>query len=154
MRIGLALGLLAAILTLAALLFLGGTSGPSSANQQVTIYMTPDCNCCKEYVKYLEAQGFNVDKVLVNASTLYKIMEVAPRSLWSCHVLRVEGYYVIGHVPVEVINKLLTEKPDVTGISLPGMPPGSPGMPGEATGPLTIYYFRYGSVGVYVKVKI
>jgi hypothetical protein len=60
------------------------------------------------------------------------------------------GRYVIeGHVPVATINKLLTEHPNIKGISLPGMPEGSPGMTGEKTGPFTIYEISEGEPKVY-----
>ena len=60
-------------------------------------------------------------------------------SLQPCHLSLIGGYVVGGHIPIEVIDRLLSEKPQITGISLPGMPPGTPGMPGKKPGPLTIY---------------
>ena len=62
-----------------------------------------------------------------------------PDSLQPCHLSLMAGYVVGGHIPIEVIDRLLSEKPQITGISLPGMPPGTPGMPGQKPGPLTIY---------------
>ena len=62
-----------------------------------------------------------------------------PEKLAGCHTMLIGGYVVEGHVPVGAINKLLTERPSIKGISLPGMPDGSPGMTGEKTEPLTIY---------------
>jgi hypothetical protein len=151
---GLALGLIALALVLAILLFLAFVPSQHKASLKATMYLTPDCNCCKQYIKYLESEGISVDEVLVDAQTLYETMKVAPPDLWSCHILELEGYYVIGHVPAEAINKLVTERPNITGISLPGMPPGSPGMPGKAPGPLTVYYFTGQSVGVYARVNV
>lgn len=153
MKRGLALGLIVLALALT-VLFLAAAHNQRQANLEATIYLTPDCSCCKRYIKYLESEGINVNEVLVYATSLYEIMKAAPVDLWSCHIMDVERYYVIGHVPVEVINKLVTEQPDVTGISLPGMPPGSTGMPGEAQGPLTIYYFTNQSIGVYARINI
>ncbi len=149
-----ALGLSALALALAILVFLAATLSQHKASLKATIYMTPDCNCCKQYIKYLESEGISVNEVLVDATTLYEIMKVAPPNLWSCHILELEGCYVIGHVPVNAINKLVTERPGITGVSLPGMPPGSPGMPGEVPGPLTVYYFTGQSVGVYARVNV
>ena len=62
-----------------------------------------------------------------------------PEDMLSCHTAVIEDYFVEGHVPVEAIEDMLGEKPDIDGIALPGMPPGSPGMPGEKTGVLEIY---------------
>jgi hypothetical protein len=61
--------------------------------------------------------------------------------MWGLRILRVliGGYVVEGHVPVGAINKLLKERPNIKGISLPGMPDGSPGMTGVKTEPITIY---------------
>jgi hypothetical protein len=64
-----------------------------------------------------------------------------PAELASCHTAEVEGYVIEGHVPVDVIQELLLEKPDIVGLALPGMPPGSPGMGGEAQSPLQILAF-------------
>ncbi len=62
-----------------------------------------------------------------------------PDDMWSCHTSIVGGYYVEGHVPVEAIQKLLRERPEIDGIGLPGMPQGSPGMSGTKSGPWVIY---------------
>jgi len=62
-----------------------------------------------------------------------------PADLEGCHTSFIGGYVVDGHVPVNTIRKLLDEKPAIAGITLPGMPPGVPGMGGEKTGPLTVY---------------
>jgi hypothetical protein len=66
-------------------------------------------------------------------------MEGIPMELRSCHVSIVEGYVVVGHVPADAIKKLLSERPNIKGISLPGMPLGSPGMPGTKEKPFVIY---------------
>ncbi len=118
----------------------------------LTLYATPDCGCCHNYVSYLEDQGVSVDIVYVSGEELAEKMGVAPSGMYSCHIMEVEGYYVIGHVPLEVIEKLVGEKPDVDGIALPGMPPGSPGMGGVKQGVFTVYYFDDGDTGVYVEV--
>ena len=57
----------------------------------------------------------------------------------SCHTTVMGNYFVEGHIPLEVVNKLLTEKPDIKGIAMPGMPNGSPGMPGVKRGDFVIY---------------
>ena len=64
-----------------------------------------------------------------------------PTALGSCHTAEIEGYVIEGHVPAEVIEQLLLERPDVVGLAVPGMPPGSPGMDGTLEGPLEILAF-------------
>ena len=75
-----------------------------------------------------------------------------PEELWSCHTTVVSGYYVEGHVPVEVIRKLLREQPEIDGIALPGMPQGSPGMSGTKDEPWVIYSIAGGVVEEFVTV--
>src|SRR3546814_5020304 len=66
-------------------------------------------------------------------------MAEVPERFYGCHTLAVDGYTVEGLVPIETITKLLTEKPKIRGISLPGMPVGAPGMPGRKNAPLIVY---------------
>jgi len=72
-----------------------------------------------------------------------------PRDLQSCHTAVIGGYVIEGHVPVAAIKRLMTEKPTIKGISLPGMPSGSPGMMGAKAGPFTIYEIGDGTPKVY-----
>jgi len=90
----------------------------------------PLCGCCREYEDYLRQHGMTVVSMAVADPTPYKPEGLASR-YWSCHTAVVDGYFVEGHVPVEAIVKLRQECPDIAGIALPGMPSGSPGMPGE-----------------------
>jgi hypothetical protein len=94
------------------------------------MYKNPQCGCCENYAKYLRQNGFKVT---------VKETHNVPEKLSGCHTMLVGGYVVEGHVPVGAINKLLKERPDIKGISLPGMPEGSPGMTGEKAEPFTIY---------------
>jgi hypothetical protein len=105
----------------------------------VTLYKNPSCTCCEGYAQYLDQNGFKVD--VKPTSDLAEISRKAgiPEDLEGCHTSFIGNYVVDGHVPVETIRKLLEEKPAIAGITLPGMPPGTPGMPGEKPGPLTIY---------------
>lgn len=105
----------------------------------VTLYKNPSCTCCESYAQYLDQNGFKVD--LRPTNDLAEISRKAgiPEELEGCHTSFIGSYVVDGHVPVKTIRKLLDEKPKIAGITLPGMPSGSPGMFGEKTGPLTIY---------------
>jgi hypothetical protein len=105
----------------------------------VTLYKNPECGCCEGYADYLRQHGF---AVTVKASNdLAEISRKAgiPPDLEGCHTAFIGDYVVDGHVPIEAINKLLQEHPAVKGVTVPGMPLGSPGMNGEKTAPLTIY---------------
>lgn len=104
-----------------------------------TMYKTPTCGCCHVYGQYLKRQKINLTVIdLDDISSIKKEYNV-PKGMESCHTTVVEGYVVEGHIPMEVITKLLSEKPDIRGIALPGMPSGSPGMPGPKTEEWIIY---------------
>lgn len=114
-------------------------SGIAVAAETATIYRDPNCGCCGEYVKYLEKNGYKTKVVIMDDMTPIKKQNKVPRYMESCHTVKIGGYVVEGHVPVGAIKKLLAEKPKIIGISVPGMPGGSPGMSGEKTEPLTAY---------------
>ncbi|MDJ0270785.1 MAG: hypothetical protein NXY59_09665 [Aigarchaeota archaeon] len=116
------------------------------------IFYSPFCDCCTGYVKYLRGNDVRVKAYEVNDSGKVKLELGIPRSMWACHTLKIGGYYVEGHVPIEVVYKLLEEKPDIDGIALPGMPAGSPGMGGVKTEPFIIYAVSDGSVSVFAEV--
>lgn len=111
----------------------------SLAGKSVTVYRSVTCGCCKNYVAYLKKRGMEVKEELVNDIATTKEENDIPQELSSCHTTLVDDYVVEGHVPTEVIEKLLTEKPAVAGIALPGMPQGSPGMPGAKSESWSIY---------------
>jgi hypothetical protein len=94
-------------------------------------------------VVHLRDNSFSVQTIDMSNTALAELKESwgIPAELASCHTAEVEGYVIEGHVPVDVIQELLLEKPDIVGLALPGMPPGSPGMGGEAQSPLQILAF-------------
>ena len=104
-----------------------------------TLYKNPQCDCCEEYAAYLRRDGFSVDVRPTGALAEISRKAGIPEKLQGCHAMFVEGYVVGGHVPVKVIRRLLTERPAIAGVTLPGMPNGSPGMAGRKNGPFTIY---------------
>jgi hypothetical protein len=106
---------------------------------QATLYKNPQCSCCEGYAQYLEKNGFKVDVKPTNDLAEISQKAGVPGDLEGCHTMFVGGYVVDGHVPVDVIRKLLAEKPAIAGITLPGMPSGSPGMTGPKTETWTIY---------------
>jgi hypothetical protein len=103
------------------------------------LYKNPQCSCCEAYAAYLQQNGFQVDVKPTNDLAEISSKAGVPAELEGCHTMLVEGYVVDGLVPVNVIQKLLEEKPAIAGITLPGMPAGAPGMAGTKTGPFTIY---------------
>jgi len=117
----------------------------------IALYKSPQCECCTRYAGYLSSLGAEVS--IVNVGDIDALMERLgiPMELRSCHVSIVEGYVVVGHVPADAIKKLLSERPNIKGISLPGMPPGSPGMPGAKEKPFAIYSFN-GSINLFIVI--
>lgn len=99
------------------------------------VYRSKGCGCCANYVKYLQRAGVQVEVKLIEDKDMPAIRKQFSVSdeLASCHTTRIENYTVEGHMPIEVIEKLVTEKPQLAGIALPAMPAGSPGMPGRKT---------------------
>lgn len=94
----------------------------------VTVYKSASCSCCSKWSEYLEESGFTVLVEEVDDFGDVKDRFQVPKELQSCHTAIVDGYVVEGHVPVSEIARLLEERPDIIGIAVPGMPPGSPGM--------------------------
>jgi hypothetical protein len=106
---------------------------------RVTLFKNPQCSCCEGYAAYLRKNGFEVDVKPTNDLAEISSKAGVPEELQGCHTVFVGDYVVDGHVPVKVIRKLLSERPAIAGITLPGMPEGSPGMTGQKRGPFTIY---------------
>ncbi|WP_369158215.1 DUF411 domain-containing protein [Candidatus Thiodiazotropha sp. LNASS1] len=96
----------------------------------VIVYKSPTCGCCNDWVKHLQQNGFSVQAHDRSDMQLVKRTLNVPQGLQSCHTAVVGDYVVEGHVPAKEIVRLLREKPAVKGISVPGMPMGSPGMEG------------------------
>ncbi|GGX86284.1 hypothetical protein GCM10007160_11950 [Litchfieldella qijiaojingensis] len=128
-------------LTMAALLTfpLTGLAAETSA----TLYKNPNCGCCAEYAKYLEQNGFKVETIDTNDLAQMKAEYNVPEKLHGCHTTLIDNYVFEGHVPVESLSKVLEEKPFIKGLSVPGMPLGSPGMSGEKQGPLEVYTLAF-----------
>jgi hypothetical protein len=106
----------------------------------MTVYKSPTCGCCKLWVEQMETSGFKVSVIETEDLNPIKLKLGVPKNLGSCHTAKVGDYFVEGHVPASDIKRLLKEKPDALGISVPGMPIGSPGMevPSGETQPYTV----------------
>jgi hypothetical protein len=105
------------------------------------MYKNPSCSCCETYAAYLEKNGFKVDIKPTNDLSQVSAGLGVPPQLQGCHSVVIDGYVVDGFVPVDLIKKMLADRPAITGIAMAGMPMGSPGMGGEKTESWTIYAF-------------
>jgi len=110
-----------------------------AAPTKATLYRDPQCSCCAGYAAYLRQNGFVVDMKPTNDLAEISQRAGVPEKLQGCHTTFIDQYVIDGHVPVNVVRKLLSERPAIAGITLPGMPTGSPGMVGEKNQPFVIY---------------
>lgn len=129
------------------------TPGMAAAHaaQPAILYKNPQCECCDAYAKILERSGIPVTVKATSTLLAIKREHGVPGPLQGCHTLLIDGYVVEGHVPVSLVKRLLTERPAIKGISLPGMPAGSPGMDGEKTEPFIIYEIGSGEPKVFAR---
>jgi hypothetical protein len=116
-----------ALLAAAAALALPARSNPGKP--LVEVWKDPNCGCCGEWVRHLEANGFTV-RVHDTGNTAMRARLGIANTYGSCHTARVGGYAIEGHVPAREMHRLLKEKPAGIGLAVPGMPIGSPGMDG------------------------
>jgi hypothetical protein len=133
----------------------GACSRPAEAGPVVTVYKTPTCGCCTLWEDHLRENGFQVVSHAISHAELdqVKVRHGLPAALGSCHTGIVDGYVVEGHVPADVIHRLLAERPAVDGITVPGMPMGSPGMEGPFTEPYEVFTFREGRAEAVYEVR-
>ncbi len=123
----------------------------SADGTRMVVYKTPTCGCCRAWVDHVRAAGFAVEVRDMPSVDPVKHEHGLPGHLASCHTAVVDGYVVEGHVPADVIRRMLRERPQVAGIAVPGMPAGSPGMevPGRKDPYDIIAFSRDGKVSVY-----
>ena len=118
-----------------------------------TLYKDPNCGCCGNYAAYLLRNGIDVETVNETNMSRIKLDYGVTSNIESCHTMALGDYFVEGHVPIEAIEKLLSEKPDIKGIALPGMPNGSPGMPGSQGFPFVVLQLGHnGESDVFMEV--
>src|SRR6266851_7544237 len=129
----------ALFLVLTAFLMAGGAAANDQEARKATLYKNLQCSCCEGYADYLRGNGFDVTVKPTNDLAMISHNAGVPEQLEGCHTMFIDGYVIDGHVPVGIVRKLLSEKPAVAGITLPGMPSGSPGMTGTKAGKFTIY---------------
>jgi Predicted metal-binding protein len=107
-----------------------------NTKQVVEVFKTPSCGCCYGYVLFLEEEKFKVKQTDMRSLHTIKQKYNIPVEMQSCHTTILGKYFIEGHVPFEAVDKLLKEQPDIDGIALPGMPIGTPGMPGDKDEPI------------------
>lgn len=112
----------------------------------VVVYRSPTCGCCKAWEDHMRAAGYTIESHEVMDVSQVKAEHGVPVPLQSCHTALVGGYVLEGHVPAEDVARILAERPEIRGLAVPGMPPGSPGMdvPGRADEPFEVFAFRDG----------
>ncbi|WP_136255827.1 DUF411 domain-containing protein [Onishia niordana] len=133
-----------------AALSLGTGTAQAGLPGQAILYKNPQCGCCDEYARQLEALGVRV--AIVDDVPIGQVKERAglPYGLGSCHTIEMGEYVIEGHVPFEAVERLFEEQPDTDGMGLSGMPIGTPGMPGLKQEEWDIYQFRDGEAQPFV----
>jgi hypothetical protein len=130
--------LAAGLLSLVVLLALGYVM-TTPATGEAVLYKDLACGCCNGYIAYLREAEIDVDAVNTDDIVSLKEKHKVPEDMYSCHTMIIGGYVVEGHVALAALNRLLSQQPDIAGIALPGMPSGSPGMPGPKSESFVIY---------------
>jgi hypothetical protein len=121
---------------------------------KLTVFKSPTCGCCSKWVDHVKAAGFSVDVHDEEDMDPIKDRLGLPPGLRSCHTAQIEGYLIEGHVPADDIKRLLTTRPKVAGLAVPGMPRSTPGMavPGEPVEPYSVLSFQKdGATKVYAR---
>jgi hypothetical protein len=145
-----AMGGLAALLLQAC-----STPAAGPALPTIVVHKTPTCGCCEKWVSHMRQAGFTMDVRNIDDTSAERAKAGVPMELASCHTGVVDGYAVEGHVPADVVRRMLQERPKIAGIAAPGMPIGSPGMeqPGYAAEPYNVIAFdKSGKTSIYHKV--
>ena len=123
------------------LLLLGASTVQAAISDSARLYKNPACACCDGYARHLESKGIDIEIIDDQDLGQVKMEAGIPRGQGSCHTVMLGDYVIEGHVPFMAIEKLFDERPDIDGISLAGMPQGTPGMPGTQRVPYEVMSF-------------
>jgi len=138
---------------LLAITLLMANSTMAAAPLTLTMIKNKGCECCERWATTLKPKGFSVNTIALDDVTSVKNQAGIPLALRSCHTAKIGGYVFEGHVPADLILKVLKEKPKIAGLAAPGMPLGAPGM--ETQGASTPYqvmaFTRDGKTSVYAQ---
>jgi hypothetical protein len=138
----------AAVILIGAALF----NQRASVAADAVVYKSATCGCCNGWIKHMQQNGFTTEAH--NSTNLQQVKNKmgVPSRLASCHTAMIGGYIIEGHVPADVIARLLKEKPAIKGLAVPGMPMGSPGMEGPRKDPYNVVAFdEKGNTSVYAR---
>jgi hypothetical protein len=122
------------------------------AKATIEVYKSATCGCCGGWVEGMREHGYAVNAHNLPDLDAIKRQHRIPKRLQSCHTSLVDGYVIEGHVPAEVVDDLLRDRPTIGGIALPGMPAGSLGMPGRKDRTWTVFALSEGKVSVFKKI--
>ncbi len=123
----------AALLAAASLPVLAAPPRAAAPLPAMEVWKDPNCGCCKDWIDVMQEAGFQVT-VHDTGNNAVRARLGLPQRLGSCHTALVDGYLLEGHVPAADVVKLLQQKPRALGLTVPGMPVGSPGMDGPVYG--------------------
>ena len=107
----------------------------------MTVAKSPTCGCCGAWAEIARKHGFDVEIEDTEDLTPIKQAAGVPPQMAGCHTARVGGYVIEGHVPMAAIDRLLAERPNIRGLSVPGMPMGSPGMGDDPAARFDVHAF-------------
>jgi hypothetical protein len=112
-------------------------------NKSMTVYRSPACGCCGIWVEHAKKHGFQITDIKTDDMASIKQKYNISSDLESCHTTIINGYVTEGHIPADDIKRFLQEKPDMIGLSVPGMPLGTPGMEsGDKKQPFAVFAFN------------
>ena len=124
-----------------------------AAGTKITVYRSASCGCCAAWVTHLTKNGFDVESRIIDDVEPVKRRHAVPEKLWSCHTAVAGPYVIEGHVPADLITRVVKEKPAIAGLAAPGMPQSAPGM--DQGGPHEAYeiisFTRTGETTVYAR---
>ncbi len=141
-----------AAILVAGVAIVGLARTPAPAGPVLTVYKSPTCGCCTKWIEHMRAAGFTVVAHDTDDLATAKQNFGVPSSLGSCHTGEAGGYVIEGHVPADLIKKMLAEHPAILGLAVPGMPMGSPGMEGSPADRYNVMAFdRQGKTSVYAR---
>lgn len=130
------------------------TSVYAMPGKKMTVYKSPFCGCCSQWIEIMEKKGFDVTTIKTEDMNSVKAKIGIKNEHASCHTALIDGYYIEGHVDYSAVKKLLTDKPkNIAGISVPGMVVGSPGMEqGNIKNPYNVIAIKKdGTTSIYEK---
>ncbi len=121
---------------------IAATAGQPARAAEITVYKSPWCGCCEQWIDHMRARGHRVASQDFEDLDAIKKLSGVPENLQSCHTAVVAGYVIEGHVPAADVARLLAERPEARGLAVPGMPGGSAGMEGASAEPYEVLLFR------------